>query len=380
MFLVYLIACLPVLIGAGLWIYRGKNVVWQEWLLGSAAGFLVAIIFHAVAVAGLTHDVETWSGRIVRVHYQPYWEADWWETQTYQCGDAKHPRTCTRLVHRHENHQPYWEAIVNYGEINSTYRISKNEYSEIVDKFGGIVKSQPGYRPHYESGDRNDYYAENHTNYTFPANTTKSFENRVKAAPSIFSFAEVPETVPVFEWPESDNWRRSNRLLGTAPKDFSIFAWDQMNAELGPSKLVNVICVGFEGDSMLGQYQQAKWVGGKKNDLVICYGPKDASGKASWVYVFGWTDKDVVKKNLEELFLNNEIGDSLIPKIKSEIKENYVIKHWEDFDYLSVEPPTWSYVVLVLVMVLTQGAFWLWAEKNDLHEGSTNFNRRFEWR
>lgn len=380
MLLLYLIACVPAIVGGILWLWS-KKFNWQEWLLGTLAGFLVAGIFHLIACNWRTGDIEMWSGRIVRVIHIPYWEADWWETETYECGDSKHPKTCTRLVHRHKNHPPTWDAVVNYGEMNTSYSISEKEYNEIVDKFGGVINSQAGHRPNYDKGDKNDYYAENHTNYTFPANTTKSFTNNVKASPSIFSFIKVSDDIPVFEWPESESWRVSNRLLGLARKDFSLYAWDQLNAELGPSKCVNVICIGFDsGDSILGQYQQAKWVGGKKNDLVICYGPKDKEGRAIWAYVFGWTDSNLVKANLENLFTENKVDSSLLPKIKEEIRENYVLKDWDELNkYIKIEPPTGMYFVMIFVMLVTQIGYWIFAYRNEFQE-TVDFNKPRWWR
>jgi len=135
----------------------------------------------------------------------------------------------------------------------------------------------------------------------------------------------------VFEYPQNKNWQSSDRLLGRARSDFNLLEWDKVNSRLGPSKKVNVIAVGFEADSdsILGQYQEAKWAGGKKNDLVICYGGQP--GKAAWVYVFGWTESEGVKRDLESLFIKAERekedkdvvlpGMTLLPKMEKLVME-----------------------------------------------------------
>lgn len=382
MILAYLIACLPLPVGAYLWV-KDRQVVYWEWLLGAAVGFVVAGVFHFVAIRGMTKDIETWSGRLVKTTHYPYWHASWTEEEEYTDADGN---THTRTVHREEDHPEHWSCTSSYGRGHQEeYSISEQDFNNYCKLFGVKgPKAVPGYRPDFDYGDRNDYVGENHTNYTVPTHTTKNFENRVKAAPSVFSYADVPKNVRVYEWPEGRDWRRSSRLLGTAASDFSTYEWDCLNAHLGPSKKVNLIAVGFDTeDSSIAHWQEAKWIGGKKNDLVICYGPKQGDGTPSWVYCFGWTESELVKKNLESLFLENAPNNDLLPKIREEVSANYSIKDWSKFDYLSVEPPGWAYVVLVLVMAATQGGFWFWAHTNEADEDNVygqNGYRRFRFR
>jgi hypothetical protein len=369
MALAYLLACLPAVVGAVLWATSTK-VAWWEWLLGTAVSFLCVAIFHAVVIFEMTADVETWSGRIVKSVHYPYWHADWYETETYTVtvgsGKNAHHETRTRVVHRTMDYPPHWQCEVNYGERRETYDIAEAEFGQHCLAFGAEnPRAVEGYRPHFQHGDRNDYWAENRTNATIPAHMSVSFENRVKASPSTFSYSRVPEGIPVFEYPRVADWRKSGRLLGTAARDFSIREWDCLNAELGPRKKVNLIAVGFFGNSLLAQYQEAKWFGGKKNDLVVCYGPV-ANGKAEWAYCFGWTESEIVKRNLETLFLDNAPNGKMIPFIKSEVLSNYRIKDWKKFDYISVEPPAWAYLVLLGTMVATQAGFWAWATLNGV--------------
>lgn len=369
MTIAYLFPLFPLVVGAFFWA-TNKKVVWLEWLLGTACAFAVVGTSHCVMFACMTADSETWSGRVIRSVYHPFWHAEWWETETYTVGSGEDRRTETRMVHRSEDHHPYWECVVNYGNEQTTYAIGESEFKQHCRIFN-IARAKPvkGYRPDFSHGDENDYWAENTNNATIPAHKAMAFENRVKASPSTFSYSSVPQEIPVFAYPEVDDWRQSNRLLGTAKGHFSTMAWDCLNAELGPRKKVNLISVGFTGGSMLGQYQEAKWIGGKKNDLVICYGPPNEEGKPEWAYCFGWTEKEIVKRNLETLFLENKPGDKLIPQVKKEVLNNYQIKDWSKFDYMSIEPPTWFFLVLLGAMLATQTGFWFWAHRNDLDQG-----------
>ena len=58
------------------------------------------------------------------------------------------------------------------------------------------------------------------------------------------------------------------------------------------------------------------------------------------------------------------MDNSILPAIEEEIRLDYKIKDWSQFDYITVEPPTWAYWVMILVMGLTQGGYWYWAMTN----------------
>jgi hypothetical protein len=221
-------------------------------------------------------------------------------------------------------------------------------------------------------GDPYDYFSDNKTGWVEPITKSVSFENRIKAAPSVFSFVKPPPNT-VFEYPKNNNPFVSDRLLGSAAL-IDILAFDQMNSRLGPRKLVNVIMVGFGNKgSEYGQMQQAEWVGGKKNDIVITFG--GLNKKPDWVFVFGWTEKDIVKRNIESIILEHGAITKTLPLIEEEIKKNYVLKDWSKFDYIQIEPPTWAYVTYFLLMIVTQCAIWFIFYFNDWGKEE----KKYEW-
>jgi hypothetical protein len=194
-----------------------------------------------------------------------------------------------------------------------------------------------------------------------PITNARYFENRVRATPSVFNFTKVPKDVQVYEYPLNKSIWVSDRVMGTSRGKISTRLWDEMNARLGPSKKVNVIIIGFSStDSMSGEWQRSKWFGGKKNDIAICHGPK-------WVKVFGWTDSDVTKKNLESIVLTNPISNNLIPLIEGEIARSYHLKDFErDFAYLSVEPKLSHWLFFWVLMVGTQTFLYFYFHQKEL--------------
>lgn len=367
MYLFYLIACIPLIVGMILWILK-KNIVWWEWLVSSLLGFITTAVIHIILIVGMTDDIETWSGKVSHAVYHPRWVEEYQEIHTRTVGTGKNARTEIYYTTEHRTHHERWVAFLNFGSMQREREITKQLFDEIKKKFGGKMDVVRGSRSGYHSGDKNDYYARNHTGYIYPVTTTMHFENRIKCAPSVYSYAEVPDDSPVYEWPQNTNWDRSQRLLGAA-NVISIAEWDRMNTRLGPTKKVNVIMIGF-GDvgSEIAQLQEAKWIGGKKNDLVLCFG--GPVKRPTWSYVFGWTEREIVKRNLETILLNNQINDDIIPIIEKEVVVNYEIKDWSKFDYISVEPPWWSVMILILTMAIAQTIFLCWAVTNKFNEES----------
>ncbi len=390
MWLCYLIATVPLILGGSLWIFTRRITVF-EWCAGTLIALGICAGFHWYTLKSQLTDMEIWSGPVIAVTHIPKW--------TCSSNEDEGPSQIERSAS--------WVATVDYGRLKESYYIKQEAFQEIRKAFGvETLDIVPGHRPGYKSGDRNDYRATNKSGVLIPGHTTRTFQNRLKAGPNVFSFPEVPGDIHTFEHPAGSyefnilrelvlpgededqddektkgilkhikyapTFRTSKRLLGQAGKHFSILEWDKLNARLGPDKRVNLIAVGFEGDASMGTWQEARWLGGKKNDLVICYGPPMESGKPSWTYCFGWTESDLVKRELASLFLNSRPNDLLLPHIEGCVRAHYRPHDWKQFDYLTIEPPPSAYPTLLLVMLIVQAGFWITAYSNANRRAPAN--------
>jgi hypothetical protein len=395
----YLFALVPTVIGVILWLMNKRVVLWEV-LLVTVVCFATAASFNYFAIKGMTDDVQTFSGRVCNATYQPpwleYYEYAVYRTEYYNVTvthtDSKgrsHTSTerRSRQVFDHwepstRNHGPEWSAT---DTLIGSYGIQQPRFEDIKTKFGGVVEPHAGSRTtgshnsRMISGDPMDYTTVNKTSHVYPVTTIKEWENKVKAAPSLFSFHKVAPGVPVFEYPKNDDHFTSDRLLGTAA-GVSQYKWDQLNADLGPSKKVNMIACGFaDADMGLAQEQEAAWIGGKKNDLVICFGGQ--STKPKWVYCFGWTEQDLVKRNIETLVLNKGLTDATLPELNQIVVKDYTIKDWKKFDYLTVEVPFSKYIWLIVCVTLAGGGLIAFAMLNGIDkEGSDGGDAQVDWR
>lgn len=372
MWVFWVLSLLPILIWLVIWALDEKIVLWEAAISCSVA-LAMAAIFQYSAVIGMTRDTETWSGQIDHATHHPRWVEEYQEMHTRTVGSGKDEHTEIYYTTEHRTHPEHWTAETS---IDTTYGIEQSFFEEIRRNFKNLTTETPGKSGFY-SGDRNIYVAYNKTGFCYPVTDTRTWQNRIKAAPSVFSFTPVPKTLKVYDWPKNPDWQVSDRLLGSSSVLVNKLEFDRMNARLGPMKKVNVIMVGFFREpAIYGQYQQAAWVGGKKNDLVICFGGATRNEPPQWVYVFGWTDKELVKQNLQTLLLNNVISTDLLPEIEAEIRKNYVIKDWSKFDYIKIEPPNWSYVIYFVVLCLTHFLLFFCLEQNSYVKYGMDFGGR----
>lgn len=336
--------------------------------------FVLAGLFHVIAFQAQCMDHEIFSGTIVSATHHPYWQAkirvEDYRTETYTDSQG---RTRTRRVHighhyRYDNHPEHWTCKADFGSYlkEHEYEIDKTFFDQIAKNFcNNQLRVITPYKSNFHKGDKNDYVADNKMGFVYPTTKWKRFTNRIKASPSLYSYAAVPKEAKVFPYPKCNNPFKSDRLLGTAQKTIDIREFDVMCSMLGPYKKVNIIMIGFGNmSSDIAHLQEASWIGGKKNDLVLCYGGSDPLNP-DWTYVFGWTDRNIVKVNLQNILLDYPMDNGILALIEQEVRANYQIKEWDNFNYLQVSPPRWSYGVYVFALILCQFGFWMWAHFND---------------
>ena len=364
----YILSLLPIAAWGIQWCFN-RQISWKEAAAGVAAALITASIFHAVEAGGvfIPSDTETWSGRVVYAQHQPRWceyyEKAIYRTERYQCGtDGKgHAIYSYRQVFDHWEprrrwHNDYWWTETELG----TFDIDVIRYTDIIKELGGTTQVE-GIRRTGEHASRMiegspyDERSLNKNGYIYPVTTTKKFENRLlKCKDSLYSFEPVSEEEAkrLFDWPANINRFESSRLLGSAKQLWPQRDWDQMNAVLGPEKFVNLIAIGFPSGTSLetGMLQERYWHGGKKNDLVLAFGGDPH--KPEWVYVFGWTEHQTVKRLLENRLRDNEASIAEITRL---VRAEYKLLEFEEkFEHIEVETPWWYYLIFFVVMVGSQ--------------------------
>ena len=383
----YVLALIPVLGGAVLWLGT-RRITFSEWMRGVLLGFLIAGGFHACTMLSQTIDWKTVSGFAIAVAHCP--------ECTVESGDD------TEFLPER------WIVIFEFGDLRQSFEIAAAEFDELARKFGGTPRTA---KPEdFEPVDE-DYritVIDNNAGTRVPGFSLVLSSKIPRSGPSVLSFDEPPAAAPLFDYPigldpesvaayvagsaaanlaEAPSairggfpleWRRSRRLLGRAARDFSIGSWDRLNADLYPTVGVNLIAIGFDGDSTLAHYQEAAWQGGKRNDLVLCYGPARPDGSPQWTYCFGWSEDELVRRNLESLLLRAPPSDEVVPAIRNEVEANYRERTWPELHAMQLPAPPGSLTRLLLVMAGLQGGYWWIALRNRARRKAADDRERAE--
>lgn len=374
MYILYFLALIPIIIYAFLY-FKTEEVHIYEFLACSAACLIIAGIYHASLIKYMTDDIEVLSGEIIKATFHPKWIEEYQQMHTYTTTDGKgHSTTHIYYTTEHRTHQEYWDCDTS---INTSHCIDKAFYDQICNNFGN-KNTEDGHKSGFDGGDKNIYTTyKRRSTYIYPVTKTQSWANRIKCSKTVFSYPSIPDGTKLYEYPIPTNWQVSNRLINEP--NISILEFDRLNAKVGDMKKVNVIMINFgeNTDPMIAKYQEAKFIGGKKNDIVICYGNK-VNGIPSWAYVFSWSENCLVKVNIEAILLSNRVNNNILPLIEREIKLNYLIKDWEKFNYITIYPTANAIFLYIFLVIIINGGLVYFIIKNEIDKDYEG-NRRYKY-
>ena len=358
----FLLMIIPVAAGIFAWI-KFHTIDIRE----SGVGIVTALVTIST-VLGLSkcsnqYDTETYSGKVEKAVHIPEWRAEWQEMETYTTTDSKgKSHTHTRMVTKRETHSPEWWVETTLGRTT----IDPWFFDQISKKHG--ISVERGYRPDYDEGDRNDYisYVKDDPEFCdYPVTENRTWFNPLKNNKTLHSYQDISEEeaqkMGLPEYPKNATFS-SSRIIGDGA--INIWNWDKMNSALGHDKHVNLILVKI--DSMeKAKYIQAYWKNGKKNDLVICHGGnKNAS--ADWCYVFGWSKSELVKQNIQTLFLTNPVNDDILKELKVIVRKDFQPHEWvmyQDTDFLI---PTGWVITAFIILIISQAAIYYYFHQEQI--------------
>lgn len=177
-----------------------------------------------------------------------------------------------------------------------------------------------------------------------PVAVERSYTNYIKGAPhSIFNKSEMTymekynNMIPPY--PEVYDYHRANRVLSVGSPIQNLPLWNQRLSEvlkdLGPKKQANVVIL-FTKETNIGfaEAVNAKWLGGKKNDIVLIVSTID--GKSiNWVRVLALTNTTRIKTYLRDDIKNGDVDvERFMHAISKNVIAYYDRKSMEQFKYL----------------------------------------------
>ena len=306
---------------------------------------LIPIIFYATKYSKVW-DTEILNGQVVSksrdvVPCEHSYECNCYTTENCEedshghedCTEERHCSTCYE--------HPYdvsWCAQTNLGDI-------------CINRLDSQGLEEP---PRWDIIKPGDPVAvsKNYVNYILAANYSIFHEKNIISQ-------KMLDAIP--NYPEIYDYYNINRVIPIGIKLDNLNYWNKSLSiileKLGPAKQANIIMVLVKGpDQEWAAAIKNKWMGAKKNDIIITIGVEDDQS-ISWTNISALTDSQIFKVTLKDDI--NNIGsikdpDSLFSIIDKDTNSFFKRKSMKDFLYLKSEIDP-SNGVLIFLWILSAG-------------------------
>lgn len=310
---------------------------------------------------------EYWNNKIINVNYYESWNQrvscrhPIYRTETYT--DSKghiHSReVLVGYMHPYDvdEHPPYWEGVLDSNDVIS---ISEPDYGLYKNLWGNNTFIDLHRNYHTKNGNEYTSAWNNQIVTIFPYATIHTYKNKVRASNSIFNYSkkDIPEDMKkMFQRPVDvgtfDVFFNYGVEVSTASENDYL---RKINALLGREKEIHCMVFLFSAD----KYDQTImndiryiWNGPNKNELDIFIGiNKDK--EVVWCDAMSWCDDTTIHSQIRQAIfeLKKYNGMKVVDIIKDMVPKYWSRKHFRDFEYLSVDVPTWVSVLCISLAVV----------------------------
>jgi hypothetical protein len=365
-----------------------KNLAWWEVIVPAVVCFLFILIFKLTVERIQVNDTEYHGAIITEARYYEYWETYVHKTctRTVSCG-----KNCTTTVSYDcsycDENPKRWTVVNSLGE---EFGVSEEDYKYLTKKWKATPKFVELNRDIDYSGrcgnDGDMYVIEWNVDPMTAESTTTDhwYENRIQAAHTAFDFVDVTEEdvkkYSLHDYPDVNGFHQETVLGMDKAKWITKIQTNRMkqwgkflNGHLGVKKHVRIYFLFFVDKSMLAaNMQEAYWDGGNDNELVVCIGLSSKSKEIQWVKPFSWSPTGRIVPDVREGIMKNPDFnvDQIAKTVWSTVDKEYVRRDFEEFSYVTVEPPTWAiWVTFFITLAITIGICY-WAVVNDIDGGN----------
>lgn len=373
---------IPIVTSAMAYYVWGKKFVWWEFLLPMFASFIFILITKFAVEKSLLNDTEYRGGLIVEARYYEYWET--WVRKTcseqYACGTyttgtgnnkTTHTKYCTRYYDCSycNRNDAYWRV---YDDQGHSWSISEKEYLRLMKQWNvtpEFVELNRNIRYRGGCGKDGDMYRIRWNGDILTSETsswTASYDNHVQVSKSHFDLRDISKKDAkkhgLYEYPDLNRYYQptvlgldSMNFLTQSQKNGTRKMFDYFNGNYGPKRKIRLFVLLFNDKPIdIGIKQKNYWVGGNKNELVVCIGLNKNTGKLDWVYPFTWTENKRIAVDVREDVMNlDTLNFTNLFYILDDATKTFTYRDFNQYNYLSVDPPTWEvwfvYVVTFLI-------------------------------
>jgi len=364
--------------------YFELRLVWWEVVVTILSNAVLIWFCILIGHYNSSRDVQYRGAIITHAVYYEYWSTWIEETCTREVPDGEtctgegSNRSCTTnyrtesydCSHCDENRAEWWI----YDDQNHKWRITKEEYEALQKRWGAkpeFIDLHRDINEHGSCGIDGDAYAIywNHDPQTaIPTTVEDGYTNKVMTAKSSFNFNEISEsdikTYGLHEYPDITNRFHQQTLVGidtleyltAQQKQYYNQLFDFFNGKYGPERKMRLYILFFSGKTLTSAIKQKDyWVGGNKNEMVVCIDADKKTGRLNWVYAFSWTPSRRISIDLREDIMNQKTLN--LSNLYTIVEEDTKDFHYLDFAiYDFIEPGVSNMLVIItiiLVVILT---------------------------
>lgn len=346
--------------------YKSKKITYLEFFIVSACVWIAMLIIYGIYWNIRVSDTKFINDKIISLRYEGPWVSEYTCCKIHRtsCSGSGKNRHCTRYCAVwgtcYRNEGDYSEYTL---AKNGTHYIQNEKRIELQNKYFDGPKKVLGKRPSYHDGDKYDYVWTIREDKIAPWTDTRLYKNYIAPSENIikgsFNVGKEVKKHP------TDNLKNNfdyNKVIG--------INLDQTKLAILNSSLnndANIVIYGFKNGSLSDcENLKAKWIGGKVNDLVFCL--IHDNRKITAAKVFGWTENEVLKKELESLILDKDITSffSLSKEIKHLIDNSYVTNDMSKYNYLTINIRGVDYIMFVIFYILLVIGAWSVAYNNNI--------------
>lgn len=398
---IWLSLLIPIIGAIILLVFFRKALAWWEVLIPMLACIAFIAIFKFTVQTFQMRATEYHGAIIIKARYYEYYST--WVTQTCSytttcCCNSK-GQNCQTTTHYYDcsycsEHQAKWEVVNSLGE---SWEVSEDYYNYLKKKWSATPQFVALHRDiDYHGGcgrDGNAYdISWNSKPETAEATTTEhAYENRIKAAHSAFDYPEITnddkKRYKLFEYPEVKGISQET-VLGldsvkwiSGKEIDSLRQWSKfLNGYLGPRRHARIFTLFFVDQPQLAAFmQEAYWSGGNDNELIVCIGLSQKDREIKWVKPFSWTPKreiiPAIRQGINDQKYFHQEG--IAKTIWNEVDSKFKRRHFEEFSYISVDPPTWSKWVTFFITLIITASISYWSITNDIDADNDPLNHTY---
>ena len=281
-----------------------------------------------------------------------YYSCNPYTCGTYKCGKS----TCTRTCYKRCYTYPWEKFYMVYHtlgefEIDRVDKQGKNEPNRFaVVKIGDPVAIKNNYK-NYILGAKYSLFSKellDSEEYKIPTYPLNIYDYQYLDRVLLFG-----KNIPKLDY-----------------KKFN-YEYSKFLGEVGKKKQLNSVLVITDKTQKLSKVLEAKWVGGKKNDVIIVIGT-NVEGKINWVHSFGWSKKNRVFIELREnLIKHGKVNLEVIEIIRIATNQYFERKEMKEFEYLKSEVKANFKILQIIFFILLSGGFLYYLISNTVIESDT---------